>query len=100
MIYQYFEGYNYTKQEGLYASISFGNMGYSGATCGTNFVNWNEKTTVVNLQCEGTAKIRSVIDSGLVELGQSGPDQRLNEFNRCFYETPISDKFKLMKDFN
>ena len=40
LIYRYFNGYDYTKQEGFYTALSFGNMGYSGAHCGTNFVDW------------------------------------------------------------
>jgi len=75
-------------------------MGFSRSVCGTNFVDWDIANTVVQLQCEGTTRIRSVVDSGLVGLGQSGSDNRLKEFNRCFYSQPIGPEFQLMKTFD
>ena len=89
LIYRYFEGFknDYKDDAGQrFAELSFGNMGYSGYTCGKNFINWADRTTTtVMLQCQGTTRIRNVIDSGVVDIGQSGETERLNEFNRCFY---------------
>ena len=48
-IYAYFDGFNWTSQDSLFAQLSFGNMGYSGNYCGTNFINWDEMTTTVSL---------------------------------------------------
>lgn len=45
LIYRYFNGYNYTTTEPIYASLSFGAMGYTSSNCGTNFINWRDKTT-------------------------------------------------------
>ena len=45
LIYRSFDGYNYTKEEGTYAGVSFGAMGYSGYSCGTNFIDWSTETT-------------------------------------------------------
>ena len=51
LIYSYFEGYNYTQTESLFAKVSFGNMGYSTNSCGMNFIDWdsNDLTTSLNL---------------------------------------------------
>ena len=51
LIYNYFDGHNYTAKETNYTKISFGNMGYSGNTCGTNFIDWTQEETIVRLQC-------------------------------------------------
>ena len=45
LIYQYFDGYNYTKGNSVYSKLSFGAMGYSDSNCGTNFINWNRQDT-------------------------------------------------------
>ena len=68
LIYNYFDGYNWTTQESLFEQLSFGNMGYSGNYCGMKFINWDSQETVVSLQCQGTARIRRVLDSGLVDI--------------------------------
>jgi hypothetical protein len=51
LIYNYFGGFNWTKGESLFATLSFGNMGYSGNDCGMNFIDWSDSQTTVNLQC-------------------------------------------------
>ena len=51
LIYNYFDGHNYTSKETNYTKISFGNMGYSGSICGTNFIDWTQDETIVRLQC-------------------------------------------------
>ena len=45
LIYRYFNGYNYTTTEPIYASLSFGAMGYTSNNCGTNFINWSDRAT-------------------------------------------------------
>ena len=81
LIYRYFNGFNYTETETIYAKVSFGNMGYSTNTCGMNFIDWEDvdpitgfSSTNLNLQCEGTARIRRIIDAGIVDTNQGGDD--------------------------
>ena len=63
--------------------------------------NFLDLTTPITLQCQGSTRIRRVIDTGLVDIGQSGPDNTLAEFNRCHYDKPIDmDAFPIMRDFN
>ena len=42
LIYNFFDGYNYTTGEPGQAGISFGSMGYSGNSCGMNFIDWRQ----------------------------------------------------------
>ena len=51
IIYDYFDGYNWTSNVKLFEKLSFGDMGYSGNFCGKNFINWRKETTTVGLQC-------------------------------------------------
>lgn len=101
LIYLYFEGYNYTTEESVYARVSFGNMGYSGNSCRRNFINWDTKTTRIDLQCQGSTRIRKVISTGIVDVNQNGEENTLSEFNRCFYDTPIDyDSIPIMENFD
>ena len=68
LVYNYFKGYNYTKEESIYAQLSFGDMGYSGSACRRNFVDWSTENTRINLQCSGTTRIRRVISAGIVDV--------------------------------
>ena len=43
-------------------------MGYSGNYCGMRFINWNSQETSIGIQCQGTARIRRVLDSGVVDV--------------------------------
>ena len=104
LIYDFFDGYNYTESESLYARLSFGNMGYSSNYCGMNMIKWEDgptATTPVTLQCQGSTRIRRVIDTGLVDINQSGEENTLAEFNRCHYTKPIDyERFPIMQYFN
>jgi len=40
LIYNYFDGYNYTREDSLFTRLSFGDMGQSGNNCGMNFISW------------------------------------------------------------
>ena len=103
LIYNYFEGFNYTETENPYAKVSFGNMGYSTNACGQNFIDWSSSDlyTEVKVNCQGTARIRRVIDSGVVDINQGGEEMRQTEFNRCFYEKPINmEKYSAMKNYD
>ena len=57
LVYNYFNGLNFTDDTTTYTLLSFGNMGYSGNSCGMNFIDWGikeysgEPTTYVGLQC-------------------------------------------------
>ena len=88
LIYRYFHGLNFTSGESVLSLVSFGNMGFSTNTCGMNFIDWSigDQTVDVKLQCQGTARIRKVIDSGVVNIRQEGEDRTHKEFNRCFYD--------------
>ena len=104
LIYDFFDGYNYTESESLYARLSFGNMGYSSNYCGMNMLHWNdgaETKVQVKLQCQGSTRIRRVIDMGLVDINQSGEENTLAEFNRCHYDKPVDTvKFPIMRYFD
>ena len=92
LIYNFFDGFNYTESESLYARLSFGNMGYSSNYCGMNMIDPKAGptgTTFVTLQCQGSTRIRRIIDTGLVDINQSGEEKTLSEFNRCHYSKPI-----------
>ena len=90
IIYAYFDGYNYTEENSLYTRLSFGDMGYSGFYCGQNFIDWSKTTTKLNLQCQGTARIREVISTGIVDMTPFMDDENsIVEYNRCYYERPI-----------
>ena len=102
LVYKYFDGYNYTDTESSYASMSFGNMGYAGNSCGVNFIDWSvsEKITHVSLQCQGTARIRGILDAGIVDVNARGEENSVDEFHRCFYQRPIDyDTFPIMRSF-
>ena len=88
LIYRYFHGLNFTSGESVLSVVSFGNMGFSTNTCGMNFIDWSigDQTVDVKLQCQGTARIRKVIDSGVVNIRQDGEERTFREFNRCFYD--------------
>ena len=109
LVYRFFDGFNYTESESLYARLSFGNMGYSSNYCGMNMINWYgipttnilDLATPITLQCQGSTRIRRVIATGLVDINQSGEANTLAEFNRCHYDKPIDmDKFPIMTNFN
>lgn len=45
------------------------------------------------------------MDSGIVDVNQSGPSNTLDEFNRCFYERSVDTgvdtiKFPIMLNFD
>lgn len=89
VIYNYFDGFNWTSNANMFEKLSFGNMGFSGNYCGQRFISWDKEDTKISLQCQGTARIRAVIDTGIVDVNQGGEDERLTEFNRCYYEKPV-----------
>lgn len=76
-------------------------MGYSGATCGQNYVNWSKTETGLHFQCQGTTRIREVLELGLNDLNQEGDDGRLDEFNRCYYapEANATETYPAMRSF-
>ena len=100
IIFRHFEGFN--EQASLYAQMSFGDMGYSSNYCGKNFIKWDEiHNTKITLKCQGTTKIRRVIDLGIFDVMQSGEEASLKEFRRCFYERPIKyEEYPLMRNFD
>ena len=42
-----------------------------------------------------------MLDSGIVDVNQSGAENSINEFHRCFYERPIDyDQYSVMRGFD
>ena len=100
VVYGYFGGFNWTTDANLFEKLSFGNMGFSGNYCGMRFISWDHPTTSISLQCQGTTRIRAVIDSGIVDVNQSGEDEKLTEFNRCYYPKPVDTQaYPIMSGF-
>ena len=68
VVYNYFDGFNWTSNANLFEKLSFGNMGFSGNCCGQRFISWDRAETTISLQCQGTARIRAVLDTGIVDV--------------------------------
>lgn len=101
MIYHYFDGYNWASETSLYQTLSFGNMGYTSNYCGRNFIDWSQSSTKVNLQCQGTTRIRSMIDTGIVDVNANPEGNTMSEFNRCYYPEPIDlTQYPIMANFD
>ena len=92
----------------LVTSFTFVSMGYSGNSCGVNFIDWSQDQTRVSLQCQGTTRIRKVLQSGLAEYeeGQIAENEEKGlyeqiELNRCYYPRPVDyTKFPIMSHYD
>jgi hypothetical protein len=84
LIYKSVGGLDYLTELSDYSRYSFGNMGFSGNSCGKMPVLWHNDKTKLHFQCQGTTTIKKVLSSGMLQSELSGGTD--NVANLCYMD--------------